>query len=312
MVIAESDATAARRAVRRSPTRRATARRASPGRCCAFRVLGEAAAEGRFEALHARRARPAGRPRAGARAPARALAAGQGRRGPGRRCCRARPASASRASCARCASGSRDEPHTRLALFCSPYHANSALWPGDRAARAGGRASCVTIRAERSSTSSRRCSAQRRGRRRGARRCSPTCSGSGRRPLPALELSAASSRRRGPCSAARPARWALATRRPVLMRHRGRALDRSDTLELLEPAGRAGPAPAGAAGRHLRPEFTPPWRATRMSPRSRSTGSGRPASRALIDGGRRQGAPADRARSRSSPAPTACRCSSRS
>ena len=49
----------------------------------AFAVLGEGAAEGRFEALHAGRAHAAGRPRARARAAARPLGAGQGGRGPG-------------------------------------------------------------------------------------------------------------------------------------------------------------------------------------------------------------------------------------
>ena len=132
--------------------------RASPSRCAACRVLGEGAAEGRFEALHARRPHAAGRARAGAGAAARPLGAGQGGRGPGR-AARGRARHRQVAPRPRPARAAGATSRTRRsATSARPIHQNSALHPViDQLERAAG------LRPRRrppehSSTSSRRCS----------------------------------------------------------------------------------------------------------------------------------------------------------
>ena len=91
---------------------------------------------GRFEALRGE-AQPAPRPRAGTRAPARALAARQLARA--RWCCSAASlASANRAWCGAARAHSRGAAH-RLSYACSPHHTNSALYPViERLERAAG------------------------------------------------------------------------------------------------------------------------------------------------------------------------------
>ena len=60
-------------------------------------------------------------------------------RGPGGAARRASPASASRASSRALRERLRDEPHTRLRYYCSPYHHDSALYPViDQLERAAG------------------------------------------------------------------------------------------------------------------------------------------------------------------------------
>ena len=69
------------------------------------------------------------RARARGRAAAGPLARRERGRGPGRAASRARRASASRAFCRRCASGSADEPHITMRYQCSPHHVNDAFYP---------------------------------------------------------------------------------------------------------------------------------------------------------------------------------------
>ena len=139
VVIAPRHAAAARRPVRARRPRPRTRSRASPARC----GLAGARARARPRAASRRCTdgwpHAAGRPRAGARAAARPLGAGQGRRGPGGAAlgrARHRQVAPRRKPCA---SGSRGEPHTRLRYYCSPYHHDSALHPViDQLERAAG------------------------------------------------------------------------------------------------------------------------------------------------------------------------------
>ena len=145
--------------LRRLGPQRAEGLRAS--RCAPSAVRGERRGRGPLRGA-ARRGAPdaAGRPRAGAGAAARPLGGGP-RPARARWCCSpASPASASRGSCSRCASGCGPSRAPALRYHCSPYHSQQRALPGDRAARARGRLRPRRRRRGQGSRSSRRCSPQ--------------------------------------------------------------------------------------------------------------------------------------------------------
>ena len=134
----------------------------------------------------------AGRARPGAGAPARALAAGRGRRGPGVLLVGEAGIGKSRLVAGAARRAWPTEPHLRLRYQCSPYHVDSALWPVvQQLERAAGLEPRRPARGC-GSTSSRRCCGQASDeRRRPWRRSSRRCSGS----TPTAATRASTSRR---------------------------------------------------------------------------------------------------------------------
>ena len=208
-----------------------------------------------------------------------------------------------------------DEPYTPLSHYCSPYHTNSALHPVigllERAARLRARR-----RRRRTKLAKLEALLARSTRPAGTRscRCSPRCSGS--RPASAIRRSTLTpevQKRRTLAGAGRPARGprgAAAGARAV----RGRALDRSVDARAAGPGDRAHRSSCRVLVLiTFRPEFQPPWigqaHVTTLTMSRLGRRQGRRSGRA--GHGRQGAAGGDRGR-RSWPAPTACRCSSRS
>ena len=187
---------------------------------------------------------------------------------------------------------------------------------GDRAARAGGRARRADDAAEAQARQAR--GAARRGGRptsRGVRRSSPSCSRSRRGgrypPLDLTPAAAEGADLRGP--AARSSRaspragrcWSSSRTRT------GSTRPRSSCSTSWSTASQRLPVLLVVT---FRPEFRPPWTGQRARDRAHArAGSSRRQAAAMVERvDRRQGAAGRGARGRSSPGPTACRCSSRS
>ena len=308
------DAAAGRRPVRAGRPRPAARSRASPSRSRPGGSQGEGRAEGRFEALHGERLDAAGRARARARLLLERWE--RAKDGDGQVVLLVGRAGHRQVAAARgrCASGWAASRTRALSHFCSPYHTNSALirsspsssgrrgFARDDAPEAQARQARGAARPGRATSWTRPC------------RCSPTLLGDpDRRPLPAAEPHARSGRRSGRsrrCSSSSPG---LAARQPVLAVFEDVHWIDPTTLELLDLRGRARPAAAGAGAGHL-PAGVP---AALDRPRARHRAAAQPPRPAPGRGHGRRGSPATRrcrprSSSRSSRAPTACRCSSRS
>ena len=222
------------------------------------------------------------------------------------RCCRARPASASRAFWRRCASRSATS-RNRDALSMLAASVNDAFYPviGPDLARGGfRRAASRRARLDKLEAMIARSGWKRRR----SRRYSPRCCRSRRGRYPALEMAPSEQKER--TIAALIALFVGLTKRRAGARAAGRrALDRPHLARLVRPARRKGAGPARAA-RHDVPAGI-----------RRLPGSAAPTSRALAQPLRATpGRGDDRSRtgagrcprkcwSRSSRRPTACRCS---
>ena len=144
------------------------------------------------------------------------------------------------------------EPHTRLRLFCSPHHQDSALYPTDHPARTGGRLPARGHRARNGSTSWRRLLAQatrqlKRGRAANRRAAVDSAAES------AIRRSTSSRRsvRRRRCGRCVAQVEGLAARQPVLMLFEDAHWSDPTSLELAGPDRRSGAGAAPAADRHL-------------------------------------------------------------
>ena len=278
----------------------------------AWRVAGESRAEGRFEARQSAGPDAAGRPRRGDRPAAAPLAAGAATARARWCCSRASPGSASRVSCASCATRLDGEPHIRLLYQCSPHHTTSPLHPViEQLERAAG--------FERDDPPAAKLDKLEALLARGTDQLDqavpliaallgvPTGES-----LPAARPDPAAPEAAHAGGAGRPARGARGGAAGAAGL-RGRALDRSDHAGAAGPDDRAHPAPAGAAADHLPAGV----HAALVGSAARQRAGADPARPARGRGHGRAGGPGQgrcrtRSRRRSWPRPTACRCSSRS
>ena len=229
----------------------------------------------------------------------------------GSSCSRARPASASRAWRTALLERIAGEPHLRLRYFCSPHHTDSALHPViaqlERAAgfeRDDGRA--AEARQARGPAGLRRAV----GRRRRADRRAAVARRRRRR-YPRLDL-APQQRKQKTLDALRRLVEAPSRRRPIVAIFEDVHWIDPTSLELLDRLVERGAAAADPAAGDLPARL----RAAVGRPAARHALAlnrlGRPPAAALVGRFGGDGLPRRRGRARSSSAPTACRCSSRS